>query len=140
MFAPTVRWAALRSIFALAAIEDLKLFSLDISNAFLNGELDYEVYMQLPEEFKDEFGADFVLRLKRALYGLKQAGHQWHKKLDSVLSKLQFKLVRCDNSIWVFQHGSTRLIVPVYVDDMTLVSKYMADIDSIISLGPCLRP
>ena len=75
MFAPTARWAALRSIFALAAIEDLELFSLDISNAFLNSELDHEVYMQLSEGFKDEFGAGFVLRLKRALYELKQAGH-----------------------------------------------------------------
>ena len=99
VFAPTVHWAALRSIFALAAIEDLELFSLDISNVFLNGELDHEVYMQLPEGFKDEFDAGFVLHLKHALYELKQAGHQWHKKLDEVMKKLNFTLVHCDNSI-----------------------------------------
>ena len=76
MFAPTARWAALHAIFVLATIKDLELFSLDISNAFLNGELNHEVYMQLPEGFKNEFGAGFVLRLKCALYGLKQVGHQ----------------------------------------------------------------
>ena len=107
VFAPTARWAALRAVFALAAIQDLELFSLDISNAFLNGELDHEVYMQQPEGYRDHFGAGFVLKLNRALYGLKQAEHQWHKKLDSVLSSLQFKLVRCDNSIWVYQKGPT---------------------------------
>lgn len=50
VFAPTARWAALRAIFALAAIEDLELYSLDISNVFLNGELDHEVYIQMLNE------------------------------------------------------------------------------------------
>ena len=123
VFAPTARWAALRAIFALAAIEDLELYSLDISNAFLNGELDHEVYMQQPEGFKDRFGPGFVLQLKRALYGLKQAGHQWHKKLDSVMSGMGFKLVRCDNSIWIYQNDGVHIIIPVYVDDMTIACK-----------------
>ena len=71
MFAPTARWAILCAIFAVAAIEDLELYSLNISNAFLNGELDHEVYMQTPEGFQNRFGPGFVLQLKRALYGLK---------------------------------------------------------------------
>ena len=32
---------------ALVAIEDLELISADISNAFLNGEIDHEVYMDI---------------------------------------------------------------------------------------------
>lgn len=126
VFAPTTKWAALRAIFALAAIEDLELHSLDISNAFLNGELDHEVYMQQPEGFEEYFGAGFVLKLQKALYELKQAGHQWHRKLDSVMQTMDFKLVHCDNSIWVYQKGDVRIIVPVYVDDMTIVSKTTA--------------
>ena len=39
VFAPTARWAALRAIFALVALEDLDMYSVDVSNAFLNGEL-----------------------------------------------------------------------------------------------------
>jgi hypothetical protein len=134
VLAPTARWAALRSIFALAAIEDLELYSLDISNAFLNGELDHDVYMQQPEGFQDRFGTGFVLKLKRVLYGLKQAGHQWHKKLDSVMSGLDFKLVRCDNSIWVYQNGDIRAIVPVYVDDMTIATKRTAERVSLVNV------
>lgn len=71
MFAPIACWAALCAIFALAAIQDLELFFLDISNAFLNGELDHKVYMQIPEGFRDRFEAGFMLKLNRALYGLK---------------------------------------------------------------------
>jgi len=50
-FAPTPKWAALRAILALAAIEDLELESVDISAAYLNGELQEEVYMWQPEGF-----------------------------------------------------------------------------------------
>jgi hypothetical protein len=52
-FAPTTKWAALHSIFALAAFEDLELESVDISNTYLNGKLkDIEVYMKQPEGFE----------------------------------------------------------------------------------------
>jgi hypothetical protein len=49
-FVPTTKWAALRSIFAFAAFEDLELESVDISKAYLNGKLkDVKVYMKQPE-------------------------------------------------------------------------------------------
>ena len=51
VFSPTAKWAALRAILALAALEDLELYSLDISTAFLNGEMDCDVYMHQPEGF-----------------------------------------------------------------------------------------
>ena len=125
-------WNVQRNI-ALVALEDLDMYSVDVSNAFLNGELDHEVYMQQPEGFESRFGHGTVLQLRRALYGLKQAGHQWHKKLDEVLTASEFKLVRCDNSIWVYQRDSTRIIVPVYVDDMTIVCKSHSEYATVVS-------
>jgi len=50
-FAPTAKFAAIRTILAIAALEDLHLHSIDISHAFINGDLDEEVYMQQPEGF-----------------------------------------------------------------------------------------
>ncbi|THH07313.1 hypothetical protein EW145_g3454 [Phellinidium pouzarii] len=123
VFAPTAKWAALRAILALAALEDLELYSIDISTAFLNGDLDHDVYMDQPEGFEEYYGAGFVLKLVKAIYGLKQAGRQWHKKLDSVLKGMGFTLVRCDNSIWVYRREDVRIIIPVYVDDMTIAAK-----------------
>ncbi|KAL5532213.1 hypothetical protein ACEPAF_5777 [Sanghuangporus sanghuang] len=92
VFAPTAKWAALRAILAIAAFEDLELYSVDISTAFLNGEMEHDVYMNQPEGFEDYFGPGFVLKLIKSIYGLKQAGHQWHKKLDSVMKSMGFKL------------------------------------------------
>jgi hypothetical protein len=73
-FAPTTKWAALRAIFAIAALEDLELESIDISNAYLNGELkDIDVYMTQPEGFAEQ-GGEWVAKLIKGLYGLKQGG------------------------------------------------------------------
>ena len=47
----TAKWAALRAILAMAALEDMKLESIDISSAFLNGEQEEDVYMEQPEGF-----------------------------------------------------------------------------------------
>jgi hypothetical protein len=49
VFAPTVRLPTLRIILALAALHDLHLWSVDVSNAYLNGDMDCNVYMEQPE-------------------------------------------------------------------------------------------
>ena len=52
VFAPTARMAAIRMDIAIAAIEDLELGSVDISTAFLNGDIDAEIYMKISECFE----------------------------------------------------------------------------------------
>src|SRR5258706_14657913 len=49
VFASTARMAAMRTVIAIAAAEDLELDSVDVSTAFLNGDIDAEVYMKIPE-------------------------------------------------------------------------------------------
>src|SRR5215471_12011740 len=129
-FAPTAKWAALRAILAMAALEDMELESIDISSAFLNGELEEEVYMEQPEGFHQ--GAyDEFLQLLKGIYGLKQAGRIWHKKLDKELQDMGFIKVQCDHSVWVFQRHGTKVIIPVFVDDMTIASKSKEMIQSV---------
>jgi Reverse transcriptase (RNA-dependent DNA polymerase) len=130
-YAATVKWATLRAILALGAFEDLEMESVDISNAFLNGEMDTEVYMRQPEGFP-QGSKDEVLQLKKGIYDTKQSPRLWHQKLDSVLSTMGFAKVQSDNALWVYQKESVRVILPVFVDDMTLVSKNKAAIHSTI--------
>jgi hypothetical protein len=66
-FAPTVRYSAVRAILAIAALEDLELRSVDISHAYLNGELEEEIYMQQAEGF-EVGGPEYVCKLNKALY------------------------------------------------------------------------
>ena len=121
-FAPTAKWSSLRAILALAALEDLELESVDISSAYLNGELDADVYMRQPEGFVDG-NRQLVCKLLKSLYGLKQGGRMWYQKLDSVLQGMGFKCIESDHSIWVWNRDDVRIIIPVFVDDLTIVSK-----------------
>ena len=130
---PTAKWATLRAIFALAALDDMEIESVDISSAFLNGDLKENITMQVFEGLRemrphlfDKAGpkrdSNWVLELNKALYGLKQSPRMWHQKLHEAMSEMGFKLVQCDNSIWVFSNQYCKIIVPVYVDDITIAS------------------
>nr|GAT43152.1 predicted protein [Mycena chlorophos] len=121
-FAPTPKWSALRAILAIAALEDLELESVDISSAFLNGEINSKVYMRQPEGFVER-DSSWVWKLIKSIYGLKQASRIWHKKLDETLRGLGFQRVSCEHSVWVWKRGEDRVIVPVFVDDITIASK-----------------
>lgn len=61
-FAPTPKWSVLRLVLATVALEDLEMESIDILSAFLNGEIDAEIYMKQPEGFVEK-DASWVWKL-----------------------------------------------------------------------------
>jgi Reverse transcriptase (RNA-dependent DNA polymerase) len=65
-------------------VDDLELHQLDIKTAFLNGELEEEVYVRQPPGFSSG-DARKVCRLKKTLYGLRQAPRAWHQRLTAAL-------------------------------------------------------
>ena len=81
VFAPTVCLSSIRVILTLAALQDLHLHSLDVSHAYLNGEMDCEVYMAQPEGFVEGDPKAKVCLLQKAIYGSKQGGNCWNKKM-----------------------------------------------------------
>lgn len=123
----------LRIIMALTAVEDLELHSVDITSAFTNGDLDEEIYMKQPEGFHIG-GPGKVCRLCKSLYGLKQSARQWNKKLHSVLTELGFTCIKSDCSVYIYSNGEVRILVPIYIDDITLASKSSAAIDKYVDL------
>ena len=69
--APVARILSVRALLAVAAASKWDLFQMDVKNAFLNGDLSEEVYMQPPPGLSVE--SNNVCCFRRALYGLKQA-------------------------------------------------------------------
>ena len=63
-------------IMALVAHFDMELHQMDVKIAFLNGDLEEEVYMKQPEGFITNGNDHIVCKLKKSIYGLKQASRQ----------------------------------------------------------------
>ncbi|GJV15188.1 zinc finger, CCHC-type containing protein [Tanacetum coccineum] len=95
-YAPVARISTIRLLLALAAIHDLVIHQMDVKTAFLNGDLDEEIYMKQPEGFVIPGHESKVCKLKKSLYGLKQAPKQWHQKFDDVVLSNGFSLNQTD--------------------------------------------
>ena len=93
VFAPVARLDTVRLILAVAANRGWEVHHLDVKSAFLNGELEEEVYVSQPEGYTVKNKEHLVLRLSKALYGLRQAPRAWNIRLDKSLKNLGFR--RC---------------------------------------------
>ena len=72
-FSPVVHFSSVRTLLALAVQKDMIVHQMDVVTAFLNGELDEEIYMQQPDGYQVSGKENLVYKLKKSLYGLKQA-------------------------------------------------------------------
>ncbi len=66
-FSPVVRFESVRSVVALGAHYKLQLHQMDVSTAFLHGDLSEEVYMKQPECFTEPGKEHLVCHLKRSI-------------------------------------------------------------------------
>jgi len=76
-FSPVVRFESLRTVIALAVQNGLKLHQMDVTTAFLNGQLKEEVYMKQPEGYVVKGKEGLVCKLRKS-YGLKQSPRCWN--------------------------------------------------------------
>eukprot|EP00253_Pinus_taeda_P008621 PITA_08621 len=72
-FALVARLEAIRMFLALSSFQNFKVFQMDVKSAFLNGDLEEEVYIEQPNGFILGNDPNLGCRLKKALYGLKQS-------------------------------------------------------------------
>ncbi|GKD34270.1 retrovirus-related pol polyprotein from transposon TNT 1-94 [Tanacetum coccineum] len=102
---------------------------MDVKTAFLNGDLDEEVYMKQPEGFVLHGHENKVCKLKKSLYELKQAPKQWHDKFDKSIISNGFThntSDRCNYSKFTKDYG---VILCLYVDDILIVGTNMEGIN-----------
>ena len=94
----------------------LKAKIVDIETAFLHGDLDKEIYMEVPEGIgaKD----DEVVLLKQTIYGLVQSARQFWKKLTGVLKSIGFKGGNIDPCLLFKKTGKGLVLIGLYVDDL----------------------
>ncbi|CAJ2646885.1 unnamed protein product [Trifolium pratense] len=119
-FAPVAKLNTVRILLSLAANLDWPLHQLDVKNAFLNGDLEEEVYMDIPPGFEDKFGSN-VCKLNKSLYGLKQSPRAWFEKFTYSMKKQGYIQGQADHTLFTkFSQDGKIAVLIVYVDDIVL--------------------
>ncbi|KAL8109280.1 hypothetical protein AgCh_025395 [Apium graveolens] len=121
-FAPVIRLEAIIIFLTFAAHSNFKVYQINMKSAFLNGELEEEVYVQQNPGFEDIEFPNFVYRLLKALYMLKQAPRAWYDTLSEFLIKNGFTNSTIDKTLFYKKHGDDIILVQLYVDDIIFVS------------------
>ncbi|KAM7469310.1 hypothetical protein LguiA_007493 [Lonicera macranthoides] len=117
-FAPVARMTYVRTFLTIASARTWDLFQMDVKNAFINGELNEEVYMKPPTGYTHS--PSQVCKLRHALYGLKHAPRAWFAKFSSTIGKFSFISSNSNPGLFIRQTDSGITLLLLYVNDMII--------------------
>lgn len=117
VFANTGKYKTLRIALSIAASRDLELKQLDVPQAFIQADLEEDVYMEMPQGFEQP---DMVCYLKKSLYGLKQSPRNWYLLAsDFLVNTLAFIATVSDPCLFYKKSRTGQLMLLfLFVDDM----------------------
>jgi hypothetical protein len=123
-YAPVAKLNSLRTLFTVAAKDELLVWHFDVETAFLHGELDKELFMEQPEGFVDSTHPNHVCKMLKALYGFKQSGRLWWINFANYLTeKLKFSQNSADTNVYTKEVSPGKYMhALVYVDDVTVAA------------------
>ncbi|KAE8670806.1 hypothetical protein F3Y22_tig00112079pilonHSYRG00011 [Hibiscus syriacus] len=130
-YSPVTKISTIRALFALASIHKLQVHQMDVKTAFLNGDLDEEIYMEQPLGFEAPGMEGKVYRLKKSLYGLKQAPKQWYEKFHKTILSFGFVVNGSDACVYSKMFDTECVIISLYVDDMLIFSSNIESINKV---------
>jgi hypothetical protein len=113
VFTPAARLDLVRLLIVVAVHEAWEVHRIDVKSAFLNNDLQDEVYVEQLAGFIVIDMEHKVLKLWKAFYGLHQAPRTWNVKLDDTLLSLGFQRTPSKHAIYVRQNGNVQLVVRV---------------------------
>ncbi|GKV42955.1 hypothetical protein SLEP1_g50303 [Rubroshorea leprosula] len=128
-FTPIACLTTVRSLLAIVVVCKLKLFQMDVKNAFFNGDLEEEVYMEPPLRLTHP--PNKVCRLRLALYGLKQSPRAWFAKFSSTITEFGFTSNPHDTALFVHKSAQGMVLLLIYVDDMIITGDDVLGIDEL---------
>ena len=136
-FSPVAKLISVKFLLAIASSQNWFLSQLDISNAFLNGDLFEEVYMDMPmgyipKQNQSSSHGKLVCKLHKSIYGLKQASRQWNLKFTEAVVKIGFVQSKADYSMYTRGSNSSFVVLLLYVDDIVISGPNKSIISDII--------
>jgi hypothetical protein len=133
-FSPVVNDTTLRIVITRMLVESMRGKVIDVETAFLYGELEHEIYMRMPEGYKEaveEPEKDECLLLERAIYGLVQAARQFWKKFTRAINNIGFEVSKADPCLLYREDNFGVCMIILYIDDMLIVGSDEAIEDAV---------
>ena len=133
IFSPTARLTSIRVLCQLAVQENLEIYQLDVKTAYLNADIDHEIYLEQPKGFEviGNNGMKLVMKLNKSIYGLKQAGRMWNQLLHNFLLTKQFTQANSDHCVYTRNFNGKITILIVWVDDIIIATSSNFDANEI---------
>ncbi|KAF7136791.1 hypothetical protein CNMCM5793_006309 [Aspergillus hiratsukae] len=113
LYAATLAVRSFRVLMSIAARFDLELIQYDITNAFVNAEVEEDVFMRMPPGYRRP---GRVLKLKKALFGLKQSPVLWQRLFKRSLQDIGFHPIPHEPCCM----AKGDILIFFYVDDIVL--------------------
>ena len=120
-FSPVAMLKSIRILLAVAASLDYEIWQMDVKTAFLNGNLNEDIYMQQPEGFKAKGKEHMVCKLQRSIYGLKQASRSWNIRFDQAITSFGFEKSPDEPCVYKRIQAQKVVFLVLYVDDILLI-------------------
>ena len=118
IYSPVAKLPSIRIFLALCNNFNYKVHQLDVCSAFLNGDIDDEVYILLPKGFKENEGK--FAKLRKSLYGLKSSPKNWYKKFHELMISLNFERSPNEYCIYIKICKLCKIYILIYVDDLLI--------------------
>ena len=124
LFSPVVRWATARVVMILCHALGYSILQTDISTAYLNADIDKEVFVMPPTMWKN---GNTMWKLRKAVYGLRQSAALWNREIDRFMTEdLKFNRSWADGALYFRSDGTVALL---YVDDLLIFTRNAAKRD-----------
>ena len=127
-FSPVAKLDTIRVLLSLAANLDWPLHQFDVKNAFLHGDLEEEIYMELPPGYRCADKPIMVCKLERSLYGLKQSPRAWFGCFSSAMKGYGYSQSNSDHTLFLKGAQGRMTALIIYVDDMIITGNDSAEI------------
>lgn len=131
-FSPVVRHSTMRLLFCIANEFDMDIEHVDVTTAFLHGDLSEIVYMEQPIGYV--CNKNQVCLLNKSIYGLKQASRVWNCKVNNLLCKNGYVQTKCEPCVYIKKSNGLLTIVALYVDDFYIFSNCTKDKNNLCDL------
>ena len=117
-YAPVINAVAARVMISLAVTDGDHLHHWDCDTAFLNADVEGEIYCYQPKGYVTVGHEHLVCRMNKAVYGMRQSARRWYLHLRSTLIKKGFDQLYTDSCIYVKKFEKSPLAMGVFVDDL----------------------